>query len=288
MFEEVPFPEVLSLKFTARAQLSLLPFIRNQTSLQDRLGLVIEDKGDGHYAYEIDEFANSLLLEMLEEHGIGCRVFSEEGGWSTVGKDTKYYVICDPYCNTSLTMRGFRESAVAICIANLDGELVSCAIADLQVDRIFYADQSGASLWNLHNRDGWQRCSMQVSSVEKLSDAFVVASLLKQSRRLPTCKSGFYPKAKFLHGVDGAIMIGRLAAGHIDAYLDPFVGQPLYEVPCCEMVTRAGGVVSDVYGRPFRLAHVIESLVENPKARYSLIAACTANLHREILSSLVV
>lgn len=286
MFEEVPFPEVLSLKFAARAQLSLLPFIRNQSSLQARLGLVLEDKGDGHYAYEIDEFANSLLFEMLAEHGVGCRVFSEEGGWSTVGKDTKYYVICDPYCNTSLTMRGFRESAVAICIADLNGGLVSCAIADLQVDRIFYADQGGASLWNLDNRDGWQSSSMQVSSVEKLGDAFVVASLLKQSRRLPTCKSGFYSKAKFLHGVDGAIMIGRLAAGHIDAYLDPFVGQPIYEVPCCEMVVRAGGVVSDIGGRPFSLAHIIEGLVENPKIRYSLVAACTAELHRELLLTL--
>lgn len=93
MFEEVPFPEVLSLEFAARAQLSLLPFIRNQKNLQDKLGLLQEDKGDGHYAYEIDEFANALLFETLAEHGVGCRVFFRgrrmEHGWEG------HQILCD-------------------------------------------------------------------------------------------------------------------------------------------------------------------------------------------------
>lgn len=286
MFDAIPYPNLIALEFIAKAQSKLLPFIRSQRDIQKELGVVVEDKGGGHYAYQIDEFANKVLFEILKEYNLNCRVFSEEGGWSTLGDNPEYYVICDPYCNTSLTMNSFRESAVAICITDLSGELVSCAIGDLQIDRIFYADQTGAYLWELNNKGQWLKSVMQVSNTQKLEEAFVVASLLKQSRRLQVSTSSFYHKAKIFHGVDGAIMIGRLAAGNIDAYLDPFKGQPLYEIPCCELILKAGGVVSDVQGKPFHLPDIMFGLLKNPKVRYSLVATSTPNLHQEILDGL--
>jgi fructose-1,6-bisphosphatase/inositol monophosphatase family enzyme len=284
MFDEIPKPNSIVLEFAYIVQSKLLPFIRSQRNIQDKLGMVVEHKGGDHYAYQIDEFANRVLYEVLKEHGLNCHVFSEEGGWSTLGDDPEYYVICDPYCNTSLTMRSFRESAAAICIADLDGEFVSCAIGDFQIDRIFYADQTGAYLWELDGEKEWSRSRMHVSQIKRLDEAFVAASLLKQSRRTQTVTSSFYHNAKTLYGVDGAIMIGRLAAGHIDAYLDPFKGQPLYEVPCCELVLRAGGFVSDVYGKPFCLRDIVSGLRKNPKERYKLVASSTEKLHQEILN----
>jgi len=286
MFDRVQAPESIVLEFAARAQSKLLPFIRNQRKLQHDLSAIIEDKGAGHYAYGIDEFANRILFEILREYDLSCHVFSEEGGWSTCGSDPQYYVICDPYCNSSLTMNSFRESAVALSIADRKGELVACAIGDLQIDRIFYADQTGAYSWDLSDDGQWLKSMLRVSSTEKLDEAFVVTSLLKPDRRSKIAASLFYREAKTLHGVDGAIMIGRLAAGHIDAYLDPFKGQPLYEVPCCEMIVRAGGIVSDASGAPFRLSEIISGLREGSGARYRLVAASTPSLHQQILDSL--
>ena len=89
-----------------------------------------------------------------------------------------------------------------------------------------------------------------------------------------------------LHCLDGAIFIGRTASGYIDAYLDPYIGQPLYEVPCLEMINRAGGIITDTDGSEFDLAKLIEDLEINPNARYKFIAAATAELHEEICNAL--
>ena len=249
------------------------------------MGSIIEDKGGDHYAYKIDEFANNLLINILEKNRLDCFLFSEEGGWSQIGTNPRFFVICDPYCNTSLTMRSFRESAVSICITDLNGVLVSCAIADLQVERVFYADTTGSYLGELKEAS-WIKSSLQVSGVRNLADSFVVMSLLKKNRRPISASSGVFLKAKTIHGVDGAIMIGRLAAGNIDAYLDPFVGQPLYEVPCFEIIIRAGGIVTDINKTPFNLSDIISKLNENPKGRYKFVASCNEFLHCEILENL--
>ncbi|MDQ1613523.1 MAG: monophosphatase [Pyrinomonadaceae bacterium] len=285
MFDDVPKASRISLEFTAEVQFKLLPYIRNQRRLRADLSSVIEDKGDEHFAYRIDEYANRILFDMLEKYGLNCQVFSEETGWSTHGGQPQYYVICDPYCNSSLTMRGFRESAAAICITDMEGELVSCAICDLQIDRIFYADRTGAYLWELDEKRQWLPTQLSVSEIQKLKDAFVVVSLLKLDRRKMLAHESLFQTAKIIHGVDGAIMIGRLAAGDIDAYLDPFKGQPLYEMPCFEIVLRAGGIVTDVEGTPFRLSNIINRLAENPKDRFQVVAAGNAQLHREILKT---
>jgi fructose-1,6-bisphosphatase/inositol monophosphatase family enzyme len=254
--------------------------------LERDLGGVVADKGDEHFAYEVDEYANRILYDVIGEYDIKCHVFSEEGGWRKVADHPQHLIICDPFCNTALAVRGFREAAVAICITDAGGEFIACAIGDLQIERVFYADSTGAHLWEPDRRGVWRAAPMAVSRVRSLDEAFVVTSLLKRERRVRAVSEPFYVKARAVHGVDGAIMIGRLASGYIDAYLDPFKGQPLYEVPCCEMVRRAGGVVTDTDGRPFSLPKVIEGLLDDPKARYKIVAACTEELHRELLNNL--
>ncbi len=141
-------------------------------------------------------------------------------------------------------------------------------------------------MWELINENQWSKSSIHVSQIHRLEDAFVVASLLKKNSRIQIASSEIYNNAKLVHGVDGAIMIGRLAAGNIDAYVDPYKGQPIYEVPCCELILKAGGVVTDANGKRFRLAEIVNSLKKNPKERYKIIAASTSQLHREIINGL--
>lgn len=286
MFEEVSTPACIILKYIASIQQRLLPFLRNQRYLESELGGIIKRKADGQLTHAIDAFSDKTLFNILRSHNLSCEVYSEESGWRSFGGSPKYQIICDPYCNTLLTLRSFRESAVAVCITDMSAELVACAIGDLQTDRIFYADPSGAFMWELHCDGRWKKSSIHVSSEYKLEDAFVVASLLKRERRIPTISSDFFCRAGIIHAVDGAIMIGRLAAGNIDAYVDPFKGQPIYEVPCCELIVKAGGIVTDVYGSPFSLMDIVKRLKKDPNSRYQLVAACTERLHNSILNGL--
>ena len=85
--------------------------------------------------------------------------------------------------------------------------------------------------------------------------------------------------------MDGAIFFGRLAAGYVDAYVDVVVGQPVYEVAALEMITRAGGVVTDGQGEPLDLSRVVSLIEMDPGGRI-VVAAATAKLHAEIMRAL--
>ena len=86
--------------------------------------------------------------------------------------------------------------------------------------------------------------------------------------------------------MDGVLNLARLAAGYVDAYVDPFAGQPIYEIVCAELVQRAGGIVTDTYGVRFDLASIAQMLKDNMEQRYHIIASCTTGLHEEILELL--
>ncbi len=276
----------LTFEFARRAQAQLMPILEYQDQLERSLGEVIEEKEPGHLAYKIDEVSHSILLEVIHEAALPCRLFSEEGGWISFGAVPTYRVICDPFCNTSLAMRSFRESAAAICMVDKEGHFVSCAIADLNVRRIFYSDLTGTFVYYSLSTGDWQSVRASVSRVRSLSQAFVVVSALKQRRREWLVGKVLFTQAAQIHVLDGAIFLARLASGYIDAYLDPSAGQPLYEIPCLEMVKQAGGVVSDVDGADFDLAHLFTQLEEDPKSRYRFVAAATPELHRDILDTI--
>ena len=245
------------------------------------------NEGDKNPSYGFDEASNRILFNVLAEYDFSCHVFSEEEhSWKTIGANPKYYVICDPFCNSFLASRTFRDAAVAICISDLAGELAICAIGDLQIRRIYYADISGAYVLENFDQNSDVATRIHVSNTKDIEEAFIVTPLLKPSRRTQVGSLRFFQQAKIVHGVDGAIMIARLAAGYIDAYLDPLKGQPLYEVPCCELIIKAGGIVTDETGHPFHLGDIISKLSTKDDTRYKIVAACNKDLHAALLTSI--
>ncbi|MCO5190497.1 MAG: hypothetical protein M9928_04750 [Anaerolineae bacterium] len=272
-----------ALSYIKQAQYYLIPALSHQHYNQDSMFQMKSEENDPNPSYRFDELSNEVLFEVLIKRGLDCYVYSEEEhSWKTIGKNPQYYVICDPFCNSFLTSRTFRDAALAICICDLDGQLVACAIGDLQIDKILFADPTGAYILEYHQ--GVETINpISVSDVASIDDAFIVTPLLKASRRKFVNSYDFFHRAKIIHGVDGAIMIARLAAGHIDAYLDPIKGQPLYEVPCFEMIVKAGGVVTDEFGEPFNLGQIISRLSEQNHTRFKMVAASTENLHQALL-----
>jgi len=277
----------IAMDYIKQAQSLLIPALIEQRYERDEIFSLKSEAKEENPSYGFDYISNELLFKVLTQHDFDCNVYSEEEhSWKVVGGKPKYFVICDPFCNSSLAPRTFRDSAVAICIGDLNGQFVACAIGDLQIKRIYYADPSGAYVLEDYDQKNGMKSKIHVSEVSSIEDAFITTPLLKSDRRKKVKYMHFFDRAKTIHGVDGAIMIARLAGGHIDGYLDPSKGQPLYEIPCCEMILKAGGIVTDNKGHPFQLRELISNLTKNKGERYKLVAACTRELHDELLYDL--
>lgn len=279
----------VALTYIKKAQSYLMAALNKQPYENDDLFSMRPKEDNSNPTFGFDETSNRLLFETLAMRGFDCHVYSEEEhSWKVIGKNPKYFIICDPFCNSFLASRTFRDAAIAICISDLDGKLAACAIGDLQVQRIYYADQSGAYVLEDYDSKNSSTRKIRVSTTATIAESFIVTPLLKSSRRAAVSNLRFFHDAKILHGVDGAIMIARLAGGYIDAYLDPLKGQPLYEVPCCELIVKAGGIVTNERGHPFQLSHILTKLNTSDKERYKLIAAGSRELHDALLNDVAI
>lgn len=274
----------LVLSIAAHIQDQLIPRLLIPADL-GALSPVAADKAPDHQAFEIDLYANELFLSALREHGFNGRAYSEEGGWTEHGSGGDRVLVCDPYDNTSLTFRGFRESSVVITEGTVGGEFHATAIADLQMFRVLHcAAGSEAEVWTT-DRDGrWERAALRTSRTLDLGAAHVAVSLMKRKRRVPANPDlNLLWGVGTLHATDGAIMIARVAAGELDAYVDAFVGQPAYELPAVELIRRAGGVVTDETGTDLTFDRVMGVMRDDPSARIRVVAAANPDLHAEIM-----
>lgn len=259
---------------------SVRPLLADPAELST-LRAVVADKGEGHTAHEIDRFAERILFDVLQRAEFKGAVYSEESGLVRLGDEPRV-VICDPYCNTTLTFHGLRESAVAAYEYSIDGDFVGGAIADLQLRRVVWAgpEEPSAQVTEL----GTARTTRPAtcSAVQSVNDAFLVVSLLKRRRRadLPV---PLLREVNLLTTVDGAIAAARTALGEVDGFVDHAVGQPSYEILAYELVQRAGGAVADGHGRPIDFAEIVRGLNRGEVRRHTIVAAAGPSLRDDIL-----
>ena len=241
------------------------------------LGEITEDKGGGHTAHKVDDVAERVLFDALRRHGFQGQVFSEEAGLVRLGDEPRM-IVCDPYCNTTLTFHGVRESAVAVYEYTVEGEFRSGAIADIQIPRVVWAtSDTGAHVSSMHGDTSPATCS----AIERVEDAFLVVSLLKRNRRQdPPLKLLGGPK--LLGTVDGAIVAARIAVGEVDGFVDHEFGQPSYETLAYELVARAGGTVTDPAGRSIDFGEIVRALGRGEVRRHQILAVANPSLHRDV------
>ncbi|GAA4702153.1 inositol monophosphatase family protein [Phytohabitans rumicis] len=261
---------------------SVRPLLVDVRSLPS-LGAVVLDKGGGHLAHEIDRVAEDVLFGTLKSAGYAGLVYSEESGLVRLGSEPRF-LICDPYCNTSLTFRGVRESAVAVYEYTLAGVFVAGAIADLQIPRVVWADQQTPTSVTHLGFEGATGPARR-SSASSVDDAFLVISLLKQKRRAET-PMRLFRRAGQVATIDGAIVAVRLAVGEIDGFVDSTIGQPSYEALAYELVRRAGGVVTDGEGADIDFQMIVGGLANAEVRRQTVVAAANRSLHQELLTLL--
>ncbi len=279
----------ICLEYTFAARLQIEQALYHHMQFMRDLATITLQKTPTHQQYGFDLLLHQLLLEQLAHKGVRARFYSEESGWLDLGGDT-FVIIVDPFDQSSMATRSVRGAAVVVTIATADLQLAAVAIADLSTHITYVANPSGtfvvthdflpAALDNLH------AVNAKPAATKELAQAFVICPASRPKRRLALSRSRLFAQAGELLTIDGAVNFGRLAAGYIDAYLDPFVGQPLYEVACAALCQQAGAVVSDAQGQPFSLADLITRLGTNPETRYPIVAAATQQLHEELLAVL--
>lgn len=239
---------------------------------------VTAKKGDDHLKHRIDEHAEEAIFALLRADGYQGTVFSEEAGAQSWGDDPGLFVT-DPYCNTTLTFHGVRDSAVTGFEIGPTGRLVSAAIADVQLWRtLTFGDAHGVSLaWE----DGG-RSFPSPSGRYSLDQALVVMSLLKRKRRA-YLRSTIARECGTLLTVDGGIVALRICAGEVDAFVDHIFGQPAYEAMPYRLVELTGGVVTDGQGRPISWEDIADELRAGVIRRQSLVVANSTSLHEQIM-----
>jgi len=186
-----------------------------------------KDESESNPHLRIDDAATELLIPAISAVLPTCGIWTEEQG--IVARSTDGTVaFLDPFCNTSLASKGFREASTAITIVSMTSGQFITFVVDYQWPAIVFGNAGGCVERATGSKAIRQLLPKHPTS---LSEAAGCASLFKRSRREYVQRYFKVLKApKLLFSIDGAINIARLARGTTSFFVDLDVGQPSYEM----------------------------------------------------------
>jgi len=224
----------------------------------------------------IDLEVERAIVKSLAENLRDFVLVSEESGFKTYGEGG-YVIVVDPLDGSTNVLRGYPAcgSAMAIARGVALSDVVAAGVVNLITGDLYYAEKGFGAYLN-----GERIRPRSTSKVEDALMAFElnirgqisgyvsrVAELIERARHVR------------LIGSD-ALEICFVASGTSDAFVDlrGFLRAPDFAASSF-ILKEAGGVITDADGRELdcRL---------DPKARSTIIAACTPELHEDILKRL--
>jgi myo-inositol-1(or 4)-monophosphatase len=221
---------------------------------------------------EVEKAIARSLAESLRDFVL----VSEESGLKPYGKG-KYVVVVDPIDGSTNVLRGYPacSSAVAIAEGTTLGDVVAGGVVNLVTSDLYYAERGlGAYL----NNERIRPCN-----VSKVEDAFIAFELNVRGQI-----AGYVSKvAELIERARHVRLIGSdaleicfVASGASDAFVDlrGFLRAPDF-VASALILKEAGGVITDAEGRELNCRL-------DPKARSTIIATCTSELHEDIMRML--
>jgi len=225
--------------------------------------------------------ADRAVRRAVADTQVRIRIFSEEGGWEKGEYEGACMVVTDPFDQSFPTTRTFRQAGMGICVADPAGRMLAVAVADFAVSLIYTATLAGAWVYTVSpNRPA---SALQPSTVTSLEEAFIVMPGSRTPRREVVLSSPVAAAAGRLYNTDGIVNYGRVAAGHIDGYLDPVIGKPGYEFFYAAIPDRAGAVVTDELGVPFDFSAAFRRFREDSDHRFRFAIGATPTLHRRLV-----
>lgn len=231
-----------------------------------------------HTTMQFDREAEDIIISGLIESGHGFEVITEERPPFTTSQNPHYRIVIDPVDGSTNTQRGIMTASVALAVLSIDVPVTPqnvqwALVGELFSGAVFEASRGGGAFCN------GKRC--QVSETKHLDDCLLGINLDGRDRdALRRLIIDEPPPASIRRTGSSAIDIVYVANGAYDAYVD--VGDVITGesfLASTTIVLEAGGIVSDLDGKPLRP-------VQDLKEGYSMVAAGTKSLHAEILSRL--
>jgi len=259
------------------------PSFSNYQEFSRVLSKQIQVKEDDNVQYSFDIELDRIIKNKIEQFGISGRIFSEESGFFKFGKNN-YRVVYDPFCNSSLASRTFHEAAIGISIFSYDYKFITSAIMDYQTGIVGIVENDATNFYQIQNLE---KIYFNNSKNETLEDSWVVVTLENREERKEMEKiSGILEKSKRIIISSGHIYLLKLAMGVIDAYLDLFGGEKLYEMFACTVAQKSGCIVSDLDGKYFDPVKNLKIFEKNHDYIYYPIAVTNKTLYNEIIKDI--
>lgn len=228
-----------------------------------RQNIGFELKGEYDLVTEADRASERLAIERLRERFPSHDIVAEEGGGRMSGAEYRWYV--DPLDGTTNFAHSFPVYNVTMALERA-GELLAGVIYDPTRDEMFAAERGGGATLN--------GARIRVSAAERLEDALVATGFPSRKRHQSVNIHFYYQLAMTTHGVrragSAAIDLAYVACGRLDAFWE-FKLNPWDMAAGILIVQEAGGLCSDMHGRPVAL--------DGPH-----ILADNGKVHGEILS----
>jgi myo-inositol-1(or 4)-monophosphatase len=228
-----------------------------------------------HTTMQFDREAEDLIIEGLATSGYGFEVVTEEQPVLQTSKQPAYRIVVDPVDGSTNVAHGILAASVALAVlpikAPVTPEYVEWAlVGELHSGTVFQAERGHGAFCN------GRRC--QTSEIKRYKDCLLGMNL---DQRDPHTLHNLLcteplPAAVRRSGTS-ALDIVYVANGAYDAYIDIgdiITGESF--LASTMIVREAGGVVTDRHGQPL-------PPIEDLRQGFSLVAAATPELHRDLL-----
>lgn len=221
------------------------------------------------------EIEKAIVESLVKDLG-NFTLVSEESGVKEYGSE-EYIVVVDPLDGSTNALRGYPACSSAIAVAKGDylGDIIAAGVINLVTDDFYYAEEgSGAYLNNL---------KIKPRNISKVEEAFIAFELniRGQINGYVLKIAELVEKAKHVRLIGSdALEICFIASGTSDAFVDlrGFLRAPDFAASTF-ILKEAGGIVTNAEGKKLNCKL-------DPKARSTVIATCTTELHRDILRRL--
>lgn len=194
---------------------------------------------------EADRRSEALIVERLRSHFPTHAIVSEEGGGQETDSDYCWYV--DPLDGTTNFAHGFPVFCVTLGLA-YRAEVVAGAVYDPTREELYAAERGSGAYLNSQR--------LHVSKNASLSECLVGTGFPPFAANHDLNIEFFFRFTEFSHGVrragSAALDLCSVAAGRFDGFWELKLN-PWDKAAGSLLVAEAGGRVSDIMGRPFKL-----------------------------------
>ena len=226
---------------------------------------VTQKDGSANYVTERDTAVEAFLKKELLTLCPQAEFFGEESG----GKNACVSFVVDPIDGTTNFIHGSNRSAVSVAL-QVCGKAVLGAVYNPYADELFYAEKGKGATLNgkpIHVSD--RRGEQAVIGVG--SSPYDKAVTGEKTLRL--IHDVFFTAGDIRRSGSAALEICDTAAGRLEGYYEMTL-QPWDHAAAGLILTEAGGVISDMEGRPLQSARKTSVLAANEAMYPTLLEIC--------------